>query len=330
MKRFFVVLLTVVTLSSVMARAKNEMADDDYVIKIASASGLCSAPFFVAEEKGFYAEEGLKYEFLRVDSSQIPTLLATGQIDAMFELLATLVQPLSNGLDIKIPLAIHTGCIKVLVSPNSDIKTPADLKGKKIGTGGMAAPTTTIVQRYLARDGIGTIAPNLEVEWVIYPSSDLPMALERGLVDAIALGDPTALIIENAGKGRAIINTTTDDYMKDEFCCVLVAGSGVAKNHPETLAKMTRAIQKASVWVQNNPDATAQLLTEKNYIPGDPEVNAQALKSYTWDASVSAAKASLQRNLADMQKIGLIPQSVDLGDITNRTFLALPGVPDRL
>jgi ABC-type nitrate/sulfonate/bicarbonate transport system substrate-binding protein len=35
--------------------------DDDYVIKvgIGITAGLCTAPFFIASEKGFYAEEGL-------------------------------------------------------------------------------------------------------------------------------------------------------------------------------------------------------------------------------------------------------------------------------
>jgi NitT/TauT family transport system substrate-binding protein len=312
--------------------ANQAAAYDDYVVKIgyATAAGLCSAPFFIADVNGYFTDEGLKYESIKIDSSQIPQLLTAGTIDATNLLLATTIQPLVNGLDIKIPLAIHTGCIKVLVAPDSDIKTPADLKGKRIGTAGMGAPPTIIVQRYLAELGIGTVAPNLEVEWVIYPMPDLPLALERGQVDAIAVSDPIALITENSGKGRVIINTTSDPQMKDEFCCVLVAGSKVTAEHTEAIAKLTRAVQKASVWVQNNPAETARLIAEHKYVAGDPQVNAEALSLYNWHASVSEAKTALQRNLTDLQKINLVPQSINIDALVNKTFVTLPGVPDTL
>jgi NitT/TauT family transport system substrate-binding protein len=219
----------------------------------------------------------------------------------------------------------------VLVDPNSAIRTPADLKGKRIGIGGLESAPAIIVQRYLAELGIGTMAGNMVVEWVILPSSDLPLALERRQVDAIAIGDPTALIVEQSGKGRVIINTTTDPQMKDEFCCVLAAGSKAAATHPAALAKMVRAVQKASKWVQENPEETARLMLEKKYLSaGDPAVNAIALASYSWEASVSAARVSLLNNLTDFKKIGLIPSTVDAEAMTNDTFLALPGVPDSL
>jgi NitT/TauT family transport system substrate-binding protein len=333
MKNLFLCLLFCVTSFGVYAKGQAEaVSDDDYAIKIAygTPAGLCSAPLFIAEDKGFYAEEGLRYEAVRIDGSQVPQLLTAGTIDAASTLVTSLAQPLANGLDVRIPLAVHTGCIKALAAPDSDIRTPADLKGKRIGVGGMGATPTIIIQRYLAELGIGTVAPNLEVEWVIFPTSELPLALERGQVDAIGINDPAALIVENSGKGRVIINTTVDPYMKDEFCCVLAANSRMAGAHPAVLAKFTRAIQKASKWVQENPEETARILDEKKYVAGDPKVNARVLASYNWNASVSAAKTAISNNLGDLQRIGLIPAAVNVETLTNNTYLPLPGVPDRL
>ena len=126
------------------------------------------------------------------------------------------------------------------------------------------------------------------------------------------------------------MNTTTAPQMKDEFCCVLVANSKLASAHPDVLAKMTRAIQKASKWVQENPEETARILDEKKYVAGDPKVNAQVLASYNWDASVSTAKTALSRNLTDLRKLGLIPSAVNVDAMTNNIYLPLPGVPDKL
>jgi NitT/TauT family transport system substrate-binding protein len=136
--------------------------------------------------------------------------------------------------------------------------------------------------------------------------------------------------VEQAGKGRVIINTTTDDYLKDEICCVVEASSRVYKEHPEALAKFARALQKAVRYVQENPEETARLMAEKNYVAGDPEVNAQVLKTYTYRASVSGAREAILRNSRDLQQIGVVDQSVDVEAITNNVFTALPGVPDSL
>ncbi|MDR3248418.1 MAG: ABC transporter substrate-binding protein [Treponema sp.] len=335
MKKVMAVLL-LATLTGALSFAGGKkqapVAEEDYTIKIGVGvtAGLCSAPFFVAREYGYYQEEGLKWEEVKIDTGQGPQLLTTGQIDVTNNLLATLVQPIANGLDIKIPLGIHTGCVKVLVAPNSNIRTPADLKGKRIGTSGMAASGTVITQRYLAELGIGVSADNLEVEWLIYPSTELPLALDRGQVDAIALGDPTAQIVENEGKGRVLINSATDDYLKNEFCCVIAASVAVLNSHPQALAKFVRAIQRGAAYVQEHPDEVAQAMADKQYVAGDPKVNAQILKTYSFRASVSEAEVAIARNAKDLQRIKLVSSEVNVDALVRNTFVALPGVPDSL
>ncbi|MDR1024196.1 MAG: ABC transporter substrate-binding protein [Treponema sp.] len=334
MKKGFLALLLAGTVLIAYARGRPQasVAEEDYVVKIGQGVtvGLCSAPFFIAGEKGYYEEEGIKWDIIQVETGQSNLLLTTGQIDVTNNLLATLIQPLANGLDIKIPLGIHTGCQKVLVRPDSPIQSPADLRGKRIGTTGMAASGTVITQRYLAELGIGVSADNLEVEWVIYQSADLPLALERGQVDAIALGDPTAYIIENEGKGRVIINQATDDYLREEYCCVLVAGSNFVRDYPRIAARFTRAIQKAAAYVQNNPEETARLMAEKRYVAGDPETNAAILKTYDFRSSVSGAQIAIGRNTRDLQRIKLVGDDIDSDALTRNIFIALDGVPDSL
>jgi NitT/TauT family transport system substrate-binding protein len=292
--------------------------------------GLCGSPFIIAEALGYYEEEGIKWETVVMDTGTSNLHLTQGTIDVTNNLLATLIQPIANGLEVKIPLGIHTGCQKVLVRRDSSIRTPADLKGKKIGTTGMASSSTVITQRYLAELGIGVTTKNLEVEWVIYQQADLPLALERGQVDAIALGDPTAYLTEQEYGARVIINQATDDYLKDEFCCVVVANTAFVQNHPLAAAKFVRAIQKASAFVQENPDETARILAEGNYVAGEPAVNAAILKTYSFRASVSEARVAISRNTKDLQRIGLVSNDVDGDKITDQIFIALDGVPDSL
>jgi NitT/TauT family transport system substrate-binding protein len=338
-KLFCTVLMLCLALTVVCARAQRqeEVRSGDYVLKIGYPveGGLCEAPFYIAIAKGFYEEEGLKYEWISLEPGTAMNLLTTGQIDVTNNLLATLIQPIANGLDVKIPIALHTGCVKVLVRPDSPIRTPADFKPengvkKKIGVPSLNSSTKVIPSRVLAALGLKVDGDNADVEWVIYPSAELPLALERGLVDAIGSGDPAASIIENEGSARVVINNATDEGLRDEFCCVAPFRSQAIADHPVEAAKFLRAIQKASKWVQENPDETTRILYENKYIAGDPLVNAQVLKTYNYRASVSQALTAIERNARELQQIGLVRGDVDIEALIKNTYYAVPGVPDSL
>ena len=185
-----------------------------------------------------------------------------------------LLQPIENGLPIKFTTGLHTGCTKLLVPGDSDIKSIADLKGKKIGVPGLADAATVVSKRSLSAAGIGVTEQNMEVEFSVYSRNDLPQALENGAVDAIALGDPTASIAEEQYGLTALIDTATDPKYKDEYCCNAFVTSKLAAENPKAAAAFTRAVQKASQWVQENPDETAKIIVDKQrcrFLRTDPQ-----------------------------------------------------------
>jgi len=333
-KQFFVLLLACAVLTVALAGCKKEkkVSDEDFVLTIGLPveGGLCEAPFYIALEHKLFEAEGLKYEIFKMDPGTAMNHLTTGAIDVTNNLLATLIQPIANGLDVKIPIAIHTGCVKVLAKADSGINSPIDLKGKRIGVASLNSSTKVIPSRVIASLGLKPDGPDADVEWLIFPSAELPLALERGFVDAIGTGDPTASIIEAQGNIRVIINNATDDNLKNEFCCVAPVRSKTVVDHPEAVAKFLRALQKASYWVQNNPDETARIITEQKYIAGEVEVNARVLKTYNYRASVSQAQTALDRNARELQQIGIVAADVDVNALVKDTFVAVPGVPDSL
>lgn len=102
------------TSSSKKSAESSSKSDDNYVLKIADSSDLCSAPQQIAIEQGFFDKEGLDYELVKVgeDTSNF-TAISTGQIDASNSLIGSVVQPLANGADIKITTGLHTGCLQI-------------------------------------------------------------------------------------------------------------------------------------------------------------------------------------------------------------------------
>lgn len=290
-------------------------SDDNYVLKIAYNNSLCEAPIQMGVEKGFFENEGIKYEMVKVDAAHMPEAIGSGQIDAGFGLLGKYLQPIDNGLDIKITAGIHTGCIKVLVPQDSDIKTVADLKGKKIGTTGLGAAAPTIItRRSLYHAGLNGSTDNCDVEFVVYNGSDLAQALKNGAVDAIANGDPQASIAEKEYNLRPIIDTASDEEYKNEYCCISFVTGQIAEEHPEIVEKFTRALMKSSQWVENNKDEVAQIQIEKNWVAGDADFNASVLKNYSYKPSINGGYEALKITVPDLQAIGLINKDRDAND----------------
>ena len=90
---------------------------------------LCGAPFYVAKEKGFFAEEGIDAKLIAADGETRKLGLSKGTY-ALTNSDFQFFQAIENGVDIKIVDGIHIGCIKVLVKKGSPYKTAADLKGR--------------------------------------------------------------------------------------------------------------------------------------------------------------------------------------------------------
>lgn len=303
-------------------------ADTDYVLKIGYNNSLCEAPIQMGVEKGFFEAEGLKFEMVKADAAHMSEAIGSGQIDAGFGLLGKYLQPIDNGLDIKITAGIHTGCIKLLVPQNSEINSVRDLKGKRVGTGGLGAAGTIITRRSLYHAGLNGSSNACDVEFVVYSESDLPQALQNNAVDAIVLGDPKASIAVKDYNLKTIIDTAKDDEYKDEYCCISFVTGKLAKEKPEVAEKFTKAIMKASQWVENNKEETAKIQVEKEWVAGDPEFNAKVLSGYNYKPSLLGGLEALKITVPDLQAIGLINRDKNAEEFINNAFLKFDNLSD--
>ena len=293
-------------------------------LRLIYSPSLCAAPMYIAIENGYFEDEGLDVEQVTVDAAHVSEAIGADQVDVGMGLIGKLLQPLENGLPIKFTTGLHTGCTKLLVPGDSDIKSITDLKGKKIGVPGLADAATVVSKRSLSAAGIGVTEQNMEVEFSVYSRNDLPQALENGAVDAIALGDPTASIAEEQYGLTALIDTATDPEYKDEYCCNAFVTSKLAA----AAAAFTRAVQKASQWVQENPDETAKIIVDKQYISGDVDFCAQILKTYNYKPSVQGGYDALKQNAQELTEIGILKEGTDATKFADNAYMFFDDVPD--
>ena len=297
-------------------------------LRLIYSPSLCAAPTYIAIANGYFEDEGLDIEQVTVDAAHVSEAIGADQVDVGMGLIGKMLQPLENGLPIKFTTGIHTGCTKLLVPGDSDIKSVADLKGKKIGVPGLADAATVVSKRSLSAAGIGVTDQNMEVEFSVYSRNDLAQALQNGAVDAIALGVPAASIAAEQYGLTALIDTATDPEYKDEYCCAAFVTSKLAEENPKAAAAFTRAVQKASQWVQDNPDETAKIITEKQYISGDADFCAEILKTYNYKPSVQGGYDALKQNAEELTKIGILKEGTDAKAFADNAYIFFDDVPD--
>lgn len=306
---------------------QEEANQEEYVVKIGYSAALCHAPIHIAIENGYFEEEGLKFEAIAMEGV-ITEAVGSGQVDAGFGLVGKFIQPLENGLPMKLTAGIHTGCTKLLVAGDSDINSVADLKGKRIGVASLADSPCLTAKRSLANAGIGVTADNMEVEFVVYNNSDLPMALQNGAIDAFCAPDPAVSVAEKEFGFKVIIDTTTDEEYKDEYCCLSFVTTDLVANHPDLAAKYTRAVMKAARWIEEHPTETAQIQIDHNYVSGDVEFNAAILDSYNFVPSVSGGYDALAKSVTELQRIGIIRPETDAQALIDNSFIRFDDVED--
>ncbi|OIQ60862.1 putative aliphatic sulfonates-binding protein precursor [Moorella thermoacetica] len=307
---FLLLVLTLVTLvlAGCSSKTGNTGADSASAklktVKIANYSGaVCFAPLYAAVEKGFFTQEGLNVELVRTDFEGTKEGLATGKIDATLGLFHKWVKPIEQGMDIKFTAGLHTGCIQVVAGNNSGITRVEDLRGKRVGVDAIGAGPMNLLAVALSRAGIDW---KNEVTWKAFPPDQLETAMDKGEIDVVAVTDPYAQFIIDKNKGRLILSQAeTEPYARDYCCFVAVSGKLIAKDK-ETAAALTRALMKASMWVNENREEAARLGVEKKYTGGTAEGNARLLAKYRYVPGVQAAREDFLKAVKDLKAAGIL------------------------
>lgn len=328
MKRTILSTLLVLSLALALAACgttaenppEGESGTELYPLKLAYSPSLCQAPLHAAVELGYFEAEGIAAENIPVDAAHVQEAIGAGQVDVGFGLIGKFLQPMENGLPIAFTAGIHTGCIKIVAPKDSGITSIADLKGKRIGVPGLAGAEAIVAKRTLSAEGISVDERDPEVEFVVFSKNDLGQALQNGAIDVVSLGDPTVSQFAEEYDLDIILDTALTPEFAAEYCCGAFVSTQLAEDNPEIAAAFTRAVLKASVWVNENPEAAARLQLEKDYVTGDLDFNTAILKSYNYLPSVQGGYDAIQLSVQQLTDIGLLKAGTDAKAFADRSY----------
>ncbi len=218
---------------------------------------VISAPVWVAENRGYFQKESLDVEIKDYSSGRtaLVDMLEKGNLD-MVTVAQTPVMYNSFSKDnyaIIAAMACSYEDVLLLARREKGIKTPTDLKGKKIGT-----PVGSSGHFFL---GLFLIYSGLKISDVTIidiDAPDLPKALYDGRVDAIAIWQPHIYHAQKLLPRKTILLPSKNLYREDFY---IVPNKGFIRNNPEVLKKFLKAIDRAENFIQENREEAINIVS---------------------------------------------------------------------
>ncbi len=235
------------------------------------SDGCTSGPT-MADHLGYYKEAGLTAEGVK-GSSDVEAL-GTDQVDVATGMMAKMLVPITNGVDITFVGGAHIGCKSLYVLADSDYNTTADLKGQKIS----------------APNGIGKSDYNITA----------------------LLSDTFAYSMVKDGKLKCIRSQLDSDFA-NRTCCVMAMNGTFVKENPTIAKKVAQAVQKAHSWMRDNSEEATKVLMDMGWNGGNYEMNIMINNSLQFGLSDEFTGETLKDFIGRYIRLGLIT-SMDNAD----------------
>ena len=183
---------------------------------------LSGAPFYVGSDRGYFAEEGIDFEFVPFDSGALAVVpTAAGQLEvAQAPLGPSYYNALARGVGLTAIAATTYTDATMLVRKDwmdsGQITKLTDLRGKRVSLNIEGSALDYALRRAFLHEGVRLE----ELELQRLANSDLGAALANGAVDAGAVSDP--LPLERAGLAVRLVKSK--DVIGPNIAAVMAAG----------------------------------------------------------------------------------------------------------
>jgi len=243
--------LAVLLLGAVLATAPAGAAESN--LRIGYARSLAYGPFFVARDKGFFADAGVAVEMIPMDDASVrAAALRAGRIDAT----ALTIDALPIYLTPEVPLAY----VFALASSRggdgliarADIETIADLKGRVVAMR-RGGPAEFFVSVLLDAAGMSLA----DITIVDLEAGDAGDAFVEGRVDAAMTWEPWLTRAKAGGAAHVLVDSASQPGLLTDM---LVARTGTVNERKKDFRALYRGWIRAVRFIAENPDESRAIM----------------------------------------------------------------------
>ena len=313
--------LTILTVLT-MPATQSAQADE---IRIATQPIPHYAPIFVAKHKKWLEEElakvgarpAIKWSSFAA-GPPINESFAAGQQDIGFLGDTPAIIGKAAGIDTRIIGLTSSGprSLAVIVPARSGIKSPRDLKGKKVAVvkGSYAHHLLVLL---LQKGGLTTA----DIEFINLSQADIATAIVNGNIDAAAVWEPLITKLESQGQVKVL----ADGSGIKKGALVIIASNDFATRNREQTKALLKAYQRGAKFIKSNPREAAQLIAED--VKLTPDLLLKVFAKFDYHPAIQLDDiGELKRSEAFMRSAGIIKSGVNIDSFVDPTLARESGI----
>jgi ABC-type nitrate/sulfonate/bicarbonate transport system substrate-binding protein len=217
------------------------------------------ATFIVAQGIGAFEKEGLKLQIENgTESAVLLQMLAAGQVDLIGGGVPALMQIDSLGAKLKAVATFEytftdddgysAEAVYLIAPKDRNIKTLADLKGKRLATSGFSSAWTLALRSEVKTAGIDP----KDVTFVVVPFPQMAGALLNKEVDAAVITSTEYVRTSQRIPVEVLMSGTQINHMKLDLTQVIIGRDDWMQKNQDSVVKFIKALYRARQFMQQD------------------------------------------------------------------------------
>lgn len=271
------------------------------------------APLALAEKKGFFREDGLQGEVIRINPTVALAALVSGELD-YWTVIGNSVAAAIQGVPLRVLACYVPGSPSALIA-RPEFKSVQELRGKTVGlntSGGALESTARLIFKHFGLD------PDKEIKFLALGTSERRLsAMKQGLT-AATMGSPP---LDYLGKKMGFVVLARAHELFSYPTSGVVASVKKIKEKPDEIKRVIKAGIKANRYIRQNREGTIESMTE--WTKADKEMATagyeSVLKLFNDDGSVP--EKGLILVIEELKKLGKVEREIAPSDVADLSIL---------
>lgn len=283
-------------------------------VRLGIGFALAYVPLYVAQEKGFFREEGVDVEFVKIEIApdMIQSIIG-GSTDAGTPGSFALITFIAKGAPVSAVAYYGYGGDRIALAARKDsgIDKITDLYGKRL-----AVQTGTIGAQMWGNmvKAEGLDASKIDVKNI--RNLDLPSAIAAKSVDALITWEPNPTVLEERGLVKVI--QRAGKYQKSYGAVIF--GNKFIEENPDTVRRFVKAHFRAAKFIRDNPREAAEI-NAKYVKNATVETIMKSQQHMVFDPRITPESVEeLNSDIEFMKSGGRLTGKVEGKDIVNPKF----------
>ena len=279
-------------------------------IRVGTFASEATGGVFYAQDQGFLAKHGLTAQInLAAGGAAVAAAIVGGDLDLGEADVVTLALAHDKGIPFQFvaPGELHSKQYPTLavVVGDAAVKSGKDFNGKTMACNVTRGFGSLITDAWIDNNG----GDSKTVKWVEMPFGALVAATQKGTIDGYCAPEPFVDLGATGGLHVLLMD-------KNPVAPTIIQGGWFASNdfvkmHPSIVNAFSLAIREANEWANQNPDATAAIISKYSKVP----INVIKAMKMRGEYQAVFTKSTMQPLIDAAFKYGYISKPFPVSDI---------------